>query len=211
MRPLPLACAALALSAPLIAQQPARTSTLTLDEAIAVALENNSSYTQTKNARRISNAQVRQAMSALLPSANARMSSNYQQGGTQVDARGSFANPDTYTSAYSFSLGYTLAPSLLYAPKAAKVARDASDADIRNSASVLRSQVTTQYIIVLQQEAQAAVQDSLVQSFQGQAGLVSAKIAAGAATIIDMRTAEVSVAQAQVTALQLHNAAKVER
>lgn len=211
MRPLNIACAAVLLSAPLAAQQPVRTNGLTLDDAISIALENNATYTQTKNARRISNVQVRQAMSALLPSVNARMSSSYSQGGTQVDARGSFANPDTYTSGYSFSLGYTLAPSLLYAPKAAKVARDASDADIRNSASVLRSQVTTQYILVLQQEAQAAVQDSLVQSFQGQAGLVSAKIAAGAATIIDMRTAEVSVAQAQVTALQLHNAAKVER
>jgi outer membrane protein len=199
------------LTAPLIAQQPTRTNTLTLDEAIAVALENNSGYTQTKNARRISNVQVRQAMSALLPSANARLSSSYQQGGTQVDARGSFANPDTYASSYTVGLSYTIAPNLLYAPKAAKVARDASDADIRNQASILRSQVTTQYINVLEQEAQAAVQDSLVQSFQGQASLVDAKLAAGAATILDMRTAEVSVAQAQVTALQLHNAAKVER
>ena len=211
MRPFSIACAAIALAASLTAQQPTRTSALTLDDAIATALENNSTYTQTRNARRISNAQVRQAMSALLPAANARLSSSYSQGGTQVDARGSFANPDTYQSSYAFALSYTIAPNLLYAPKAAKVARDASDADIRNSASVLRSQVTTQYITVLQQEAQAAVQDSLVQSFQGQASLVSAKLEAGAATIIDMRTAEVTVAQAEVTALQLHNAAKVER
>jgi outer membrane protein len=211
MRPIKIVCAAIVLAAPLEAQQPVRTSGLTLDDAISIALENNSNYTQTKNARRVSNAQVRQAMSALLPQASARLQSSYQQGGTQVDARGSFANPDTYTSSYSFGLSYTLAPNLLYAPKAAKMAREASDADIRNSGSVLRSQVTTQYIIVLQQEAQAAVQDSLVQSFEGQAGLVSAKMAAGAATIIDMRTAEVSVAQAQVAALQLHNAAKVER
>jgi outer membrane protein len=211
MRSLPIVCAAIVLAAPLAAQQPTRTSDLTLEDAISIALQNNATYTQTKNARRISNSQVRQAMSALLPSANARLSSSYSQGGTQVDARGSFANPDTYTSGYSVSLSYTVAPSLLYAPKAAKVARDASDADIRNSASVLRSQVTTQYITTLQQEAQAAVQDSLVQSFQGQASLVAAKLEAGAATIIDMRTAEVSVAQAQVTALQLHNAAKVER
>ena len=211
MRPFSIACAAILLAAPLIAQQPVRTSDLTLEDAISIALQNNSTYTQTKNARRISNTQVKQAMSSLLPSVNARMSSSYSQGGTQVDARGTFANPDTYASGYSVSLSYTIAPNLLYAPKAAKVARDASDADIRNSASVLRSQVTTQYITVLQQEAQAAVQDSLVQSFQGQASLVAAKLEAGAATIIDMRTAEVSVAQAQVTALQLHNAAKVER
>jgi outer membrane protein len=211
MRPLCLACAVIAVSAPLAAQQPTRTNSLTLDEAINVALENNSTYTQTKNARRLSNAQVRQAMSSLLPTANARLASNYQQGGTQVDARGSFANPDTYTSSYNFSLAYTIAPNMLYAPKAARAARDASDADIRNSASVLRSQVTTQYITVLEQEAQAAVQDSLVQSAEGQLNLVNAKMEAGAATVVEVRTGEVAVAQSKVTALQLHNAARVER
>ena len=57
------------------------------------------------------------------------------RGGTQVDARGSFANPDTYTSSYSFGLSYTIAPNLLYAPAAARAARDASDADVRNGAA----------------------------------------------------------------------------
>jgi outer membrane protein len=211
MRPLPIALAAIAVATPLAAQQPARPNTLTLDQAIAIAQENNSTFTQTKNARRIANAQVRQAMSSLLPAANARLSSAYQQGGTQVDARGSFANPDTYTSSYAFGLSYTIAPNLLFSPKAARAARDASDADVRNGASLLRSQVTTQYIVVLQQEAQAAVQDSLVQSAEGQLDLVNAKLAAGAATIVDVRTGEVTTTQAQVTAVQLHNAAKVEK
>ncbi len=211
MRPLSLACAAIAVSAPLIAQQPARTTSLTLDDAISIAQDNNAAFTQTKNARRLANTQVRQAMSALLPAANARLLSSYQQGGTQVDARGSFANPDTYTSSYSFGLSYTIAPNLLYAPAAARAARDASDADVRNGASLLRSQVTTQYIVVLQQEAQAAVQDSLVESAEGQLNLVNAKAEAGAATIVEVRTGEVTAMQAKVTALQLHNAAKVER
>jgi len=211
MRPFRIACAVIAISTPLTAQQPTGPTTLSLEDAIAIAQENNSTFIQTKNARRVANAQVRQAVSSLLPSANARLTSAYQQGGTQVDARGSFANPDTYTSQYSFGLSYTIAPNLLYAPRAAKAARDASDADIRNQASTLRSQVTAQYLTVLEQEAQAAVQDSLVRSAEGQLDLVNAKLEAGAATIVEVRTGEVAVVQAQVTALQLHNAAKVER
>jgi outer membrane protein len=211
MRPISIACAAIAVSTSLASQQPSRTNSLTLDQAIGIAQQNNSGFTQFKNARRIANAQVRQAMSGLLPTANARLSSNFQQGGTQVDARGSFANPDTYTSQYSFGLSYTLAPNLLYAPAAARASRDASDADVRSQAEVLRAQVTTQYITVLQQEAQAAVQDSLVQSAEGQLALVNAKDEVGAATIVDVRTGEVALAQAQVTALQLHNAATVEK
>jgi outer membrane protein len=211
MRPIRIACAAVVIATPLTAQQPTRSNSLTLDQAIAIAQDNNTAFTQTKNARRIANAQVRQAMSSLLPGASARLSSNYQQGGNQVDARGSFANPDTYSSSYSFGLSYTIAPNMLYAPKAARAFRDASDADVLNGASLLRSQVTTQYIVVLQQEAQAAVSDSLVQSAQGQLNLVNAKLEAGAATIVEVRTGEVATAQAQVTALQLHNAARVER
>jgi outer membrane protein len=193
------------------AQQPSRTNTLTLDNAITIAQQNNPQFTQTKNTRRVTNAQVRQAMSSLLPTANARFGSTYQQGGNQVDARGSFANPDTYTSSYSFGVSYTVAASSLFAPAAARAARDASDADVRNGAESLRAQVTTQYITVLQQEAQAAVQDSLVQSAQGQLDLVNAKAEAGAATIVEVRTGEVAAVQAQVTALQFHNAAKVEK
>jgi outer membrane protein len=206
-----VAMAMVAVVPALSAQQPTRTSTLTLADAISIAQQNNPQFTQTKNNRRLATAQVRQAMSALLPSSNVRLSSAYQQGGNQVDARGSFANPDTYTSSYSVGLSYTVAASSLFAPAAARASRDASDADIRNSAESLRAQVTTEYITVLQQEAQAAVQDSLVLSAQGQLDLVNAKAEAGAATIVEVRTGEVAVVQAQVTALQLHNAAKVEK
>jgi outer membrane protein len=189
----------------------ARGGSLTLDEAIATAQRNNPVFQQVQNNLRTANAQVRQAYGALLPGASARLGTTYQQGGTQVDARGTFANPDTYNSSYSVSLGYTLAPSMAFLPKAARASRDASEADITSQAEALRSQVTTQYITALQQEAQAAVQDTLVQSAAGQLELVNAKAAVGAATIVEVRTAEVALGQAQVASLQLHNSAAVEK
>src|SRR4029078_6312442 len=60
---------------------PQSTATLTLDEAIALARQNNPLYLTTANERRSAEAQVRQAYGALLPSSNAQFYSGYQQGG----------------------------------------------------------------------------------------------------------------------------------
>jgi outer membrane protein TolC len=82
----------------LVAQVPGTTSqsqssprTLTLDEAISLARQNNPLYLQTTNERRSADAQVRSAYGALLPSSNASFYSGYQQGGDIFVNGGSLA------------------------------------------------------------------------------------------------------------------------
>src|SRR6185503_1529741 len=53
--------------------------------------------------------------------------------------------------------------------------------------------------------------DTLVQTAAGQLNLVTAKMEAGAGTIIDIRTAEVALGQAQVQSLTVHNNAQVDK
>lgn len=189
-----------------------RGTSLTLDEAIVTAQRNNPVFQQVRNNLRSANAQVRVANGALLPAASANFSTGYQQGGTQfiqgVPLQG---GSDSYQSRYSIGVNYTLAPSVLYAPRAARASRDASEADIASQSEALRSQVTRQYISALQSEALAAVLDTLVQSAAGQLDLVNAKMKVGAATIVEVRTAEVAVGQAQVNALTAHNQAQIDK
>src|SRR5262249_42296634 len=80
-----------------------------------------------------------------------------------------------------------------------------------NGAEQLRSTITQDYITALQTQAVAAVADTLVQTAQGQLQLVNAKLEVGAGTIIDVRTAEVALGQAQVNALTAHNTARVSK
>src|ERR1044072_3793098 len=82
----------------LLAQAPSTTSsapqskpTLTLDEAIALARQNNPLFLTTANERKSADAQVRQAYGALLPSSNAQFYSGYQQGGSIFVQGGSLA------------------------------------------------------------------------------------------------------------------------
>src|SRR5947209_3206138 len=167
---------------------PAHTGELTLDEAIATAHRNNPSFLTTENNLRSSVAQVRQAYSALLPSASTSFSTRYQQGGTQfVQGVAIGGSGDTYQSSYGLNLNYNINGSVAFAPRAARAGRDASEADITSAAALLRSQVTSQYIGALKSQATANLTDSLLSTAQGQLDLANAKVAVGAGTIVDVR------------------------
>jgi outer membrane protein len=206
--------ALLALPAQLVlAQAPAsRGAPLTLDEAITTAQRNNPQFQQVKNNLRNADAQIRSAYGALLPSANGSFRTSYTQGGVQyVQGVPISGSSDSYNSGYSASVNYSINAGLAYAPKAAKAQRAASEADITSNAELLRATVTQQYITALQSQALAAVLDTLVEVAQGQLNLANAKLQAGAGTIIDVRSAEVALGQAQVNSLNTHNTARIDR
>jgi outer membrane protein len=206
--------AILAIPAQLAAQQAPATSgsTLSLEQAISVAQRNNPQFLQTQNLLRDAQANVKSAYGALMPQSTASFGSSYTQGGTQyVQGVALPTNPATYSSRYSVSLGYNINASALYIPRAAKANKAAAEADITSGAELLRSTVTQDYITALQNEAQAAVLDTLVQTAQGQLQLVNAKLEVGAGTVIDVRAAEVALGQAKVNALTAHNTARVAK
>jgi outer membrane protein len=197
-----------------IKQSPASTpgTTLTLDEAIALARQNNPLYLQTANERKTAEAQVRQAYAALLPSSNASFYSGYQQGGQIYVQGGSLAvGSDQLQSGYNLGLSYRINAGSLVQPRAAKANRVAADADITGAAETLRSTVTQQYITAIRADANAVLQDTLVTVQQANLELAKARVAVGADNILAVRRAEVTLGQAQVAALTAHNAAEVER
>lgn len=189
--------------------QQARTITsLTLDEAVQIASQNNPAFLRTYNLQRTADAQVRSSMGALLPTSGASFSANYQQGGSNVVQGTEIKGPDTYSTAYNFSLNYFLNLGTLAAPSAAKANRVATLANIDGARATLRGQVLQAYLNAVQSRVLAAVQDTLVQTAQAQVDLAQAKFAAGGATILDVRNAQVGVGQAKVSALNGANAAK---
>jgi outer membrane protein len=204
--------AALAISAQaVIAQQPTNKS-LSLDDAINTARRNNPNYLIVANSVRSQTATLRQTYSALLPNVGSNLHIGYQQAGTQfVSGAALSANGDTYQSSYGLSVGYGISGAALFAPRQARANRDAAEADVASSAEATRAQVTNQYIAALKSQAQANLADSLVASATGQLDLAQAKMEVGAATIIDIRTAEVAVGQAQVNQVTAHNQAVIDK
>ena len=214
MRTLVLAALALALSAPAVRAQDsiAPSGTLTLDDAITIARRNNPSFLSLANNRRTSDAAVRSARGAFLPSADASFGSRYQQGGNQVFNGLSFTNSSaTMQSSYSLNLNYRINSATFVTPKAAAANRDAVEADIAGSAEQLRATVTQQYLTVLQAQARAALEDTLVNTAKTQLELAKAKVAVGSGTALDIRRAEVALGQAQVALLRERNNVEVEK
>ncbi|HEX9484860.1 MAG TPA: TolC family protein [Gemmatimonadaceae bacterium] len=214
MRTLVLALV-VAVAAPVVGAQVVATptgATLTLDDAIALARRNNPVFLAQTNARKTADAAVRSARGSLLPSADASFSGRYQQAGQQVFSGQSFSNSSaTLQSGYSVGLNYRVNRSTFLTPKAAAASRDAVEADIVGSSEALRASVTQQYLTVLQAEARAALQDTLVKTAQAQLDLATAKVEVGAGTSLDIRRAEVALGQTQVALLRERNNAEVEK
>lgn len=205
---------ALCLPAPSRAQDTAATHgvPLTLDEAIALARRNNPVFLSQANDRGPADAAVRSARGAFLPSADASFGARYQQGGQQVFNGLSFSNSSaTKQSSYDLSLNYRINSATFVNPKAAVANRNAVEADINGSSEQLRATVTQQYLTVLQAQARAALQDTLVSTAQLQLDLAKAKLAVGSGTILDVRTAEVALGRAQVALITEQNNVEVEK
>src|SRR5436305_11855721 len=115
--------ALLALPAQLVFAQAAtsRGTSLTLDDAIMTAQRNNPQFLNVQNGLRSANAQVRQTYGALLPQVSSNFRTSYQQGGQQIVQGVALpGSTDSYNSSYSIGLSYSVAPSILYLPKAAR-------------------------------------------------------------------------------------------
>ena len=217
MRILPFAALALVSVAPLARAQTTTTSpsagtVLTLDEAINLARRNNPVFLSQASNRRTADAAVRSARGALLPSADASFGTRYQQGGQQVFNGLSFSNSsDAVQSSYGLNLNYRVNTATFVTPKAAVANREAVDADITGSSEQLRAAETQQSLTVLQAQARAALQDTLVNTAESQLELAKAKLAVGMGTSLDIRRAEVALGQSQVALLTARNNVEVEK
>jgi outer membrane protein len=210
-----LALATLIAPAAAVAQTPATPGprvTLTLEEAIAIARRNNPAFLQVANNRRDADAQVRASDAALLPSVTSAFSADYQQGGTQFfQGTRLGASSDIVSSSYSLGVNYVVNGATFLNRSVARASQDAVEADIDGASEQLRALVTQQYLAVLQAQATAAVQDTLVATARAQLELARARTAVGAGTTLDIRRAEVGLGQAEVAALTARNNVEIQK
>ncbi|HTR77587.1 MAG TPA: hypothetical protein VMH39_05735, partial [Gemmatimonadaceae bacterium] len=114
-------------------------NTLTVDEAVNIARQNNPTFLQSQNGRRTADAQVTSARGALLPSSSASFNSGFQQGGRQFfDGVALSSSSNSVQSSYFLGLNYSINAATLRSPGYQNVSRDATDADIQNADQQLR-------------------------------------------------------------------------
>lgn len=181
-----------------------------LGDALRIAHQNNPTYLQAVDSARAAGATVRAAYGQLLPQLSANLQGLYGQGGA-VPASGSFlgANSNYMTSSYGVGLNYTASAATLLTPAYGRANQRAAEADVLGQSETLESAVAQQYVTVLEAQAKAALQDSLLADVQAQLDLTRARVEAGSATPLDSAKAAVTFGQQQVQALQARDSVEI--
>jgi outer membrane protein len=199
------------VSAPAVAQTAPRT-TLSLEEALEIARQNNPVYLQSVTGRTRAAAGVRSAYGALLPSADASMGASLREGRPQFFGGVAFgATSDILSSSWNLSANSRLSLNTFNEIKRANASLDAAEADVDNALYSLRNGVTGQFLLALQLQARATLQDTLVTQQRLQLQLAEARAGVGAGTDLDVKRAQVGLGTQEVAALRARNSAEVAR
>lgn len=194
------------------AAQTAPRTTLSLEEALEIARQNNPVYLQSVTGRTRAAAGVRSAYGALLPSADASLGASLREGRPQFFGGVAFgATSDILSSSWNLSANSRLSLNTFNEIKRANASLDAAEADVDNALYTLRNGVTGQFLLALQLQARAALQDTLVTQQRFQLQLAEARAGVGAGTDLDVKRAQVSLGTQEVAALRARNSAEVSR
>jgi outer membrane protein len=153
----------------LAAQQPAVRipATLTLEEAIRIARENNPDYQKLQNDLSVASSQVRTRWAAFLPNLNASLGSSLSAA-TTYTAFDDFGRPvaepravttETSSASQGLSLGFTLFDGQMFPQlTGAKYAERRVEATVHNQSVAIEATVKRSYFEARQREMQAEVE-----------------------------------------------------
>lgn len=191
---------------------PVAPATLTVDQAVELALQNNWQVRQARNETRNASAAVRSAYGALMPNLSASAGLGWREGRAQVFG-GQSIGASSNTIGSSGSLNGSLAVGLdrLAQPEAARAAQRATEASLGSTRNNIRLSVTTQFHASLRSQYNAALQDSLVASTRLQVELAQARAAVGTGNQLDVQRAQVALGQQRVRAVQARAQATADK
>lgn len=194
---------------PMVAQvppRPAPTVTVSLAEALSEGRRSSPAYRQVTNDAGAARWQVRNAYASFLPSVDVASTLGFTGEGSSQFGGTLFNQGSTIESSYSLTVGWQLSGATLAAPGQQKANQRAVSEDISNAGSLLRNDITTQYLAVLQAEAQTDVARQQVARNEDFRALADARYQVGQTTLIDVRQAEVTKGQSEVALLRARQA-----
>ena len=188
-----LALIAISVTTPLCAQQ-ISTRSLSLDEALEIARENNPNFLQSRNDESLSNWDVRQAYAALLPTASIGSGVSWQGPGEQqfgsltLGDLGFGNQPSYYFSNYNIGLNYSIDWRTIKGPAQAKAQRGVTLAQIDLAEASLISTVTNAYVEILRQQEALRLAEQQLENSQFNLRLAQGQLEVGSVTPIDVAT-----------------------
>jgi outer membrane protein len=205
-----LASAALLVThAVAFAQQPP--AALTLEDAIALARQNNPEFRIQRNAQVTADWGARAAYGLVLPRVNVSTGMQYQAQGTQTfglltaEDIGLGTTPAYYFSNYNVGINLNLSGATFFRMAEQRAARSATYARVEAADYALMSDITRQYLSAMRARDGVLLAERQLESTLEAHRLAEARFSAGDGTRLDVAQAEVDHGRAQVGLLQAHN------
>ncbi len=201
--------AALSAQAPL----PSVPQTLSLEEAVDLAVRYNPLHRQVENDHGPAAWGTRNAYAAFLPTFGLSGTASYSGAGSQnFFGSISFQQPSaSIGSSYSAGFNWTLSGRTFMQLGLSRAQLKAADAAIVSSEINLESTVRQQYLTALQAEAQLVASEVQVVRNGEFLDLAEARYSVGQNTMLDVRNAQVLLGQARVALLRDRQAVLVEK
>jgi len=197
------------------AAQERQMATLTLEEAIDLARQNNPVYRQTANDESLADWQAREAYAAFLPSVTGFNTFGYTARGEQrLGNLGEFSlgrTPVTYTSNYGLFVGLQVSGQTFFNIAQQRANQRAIEASVDAAEYTLLSTVTQVYLDALSARDGVVIAQSALESADEAFKLAEARASVGAATRLDVTTAQVDHGRAEVALIQAENLYATDR
>jgi outer membrane protein TolC len=184
-------------------ERPPITATISNSEAIAIARQNSPAFRQVLNNQGPANWGVRSAYASFLPNFSVNGGMGYTGSGSSTFGGSTFSQTSpTVSSNYSYGFSWQLDGQVLSQPGVASSEQTATEADITAAEIALVADVEIQYLTGLEAQAQLIVAEQQLARAQEFLRLSQARYSVGQATLVDVRQAEVELAQAEVGLLR---------
>jgi outer membrane protein len=201
-----LLAAVIAPSALAAQTAPAVPSTLSVEEAVRIARENNPTFLARQGDLAVARWRVRSATADFVPSVNASTALGYTQPGEQRFGSVGFGDrPSYYSSSYGVGVSLEVNGSKLLQPTVARASERATQQRIEGEEATLVSNVVRQYLSIRQAQEAVAQAEREVARTGEYVRLAQARLDVGAGTPLDVRRAEVQKGQADISLVQAQN------
>lgn len=191
----------------------AQVQSITIEEAVQIALENNYQLKQAENFRQLSDVQVRSARADFLPNLSASFSGNRQVGRQFIQEDLSFDDRTTYglngniSSSIVVFDGFSNISNL----RRAEADRASEELQLTRLREDIMFNTASLYLQVVLNEELLKISESTLQASQSQLEQVRAQVEVGARPMVDLYNQESTVANDELSVIQRENALEVSK
>ena len=183
-------------AAPALGAQAAPQQTITFDDAIRIALRQNTALQQANNAAELNSADVRQQRLSFLPDLRFSTSTGQSYGRTFSEDEGRIINETTQSLNAGVQSSVTLFNGLtnIASLRSAQLAEEAGERNVQREEQTVAFTVASNFLALVQQQEQLRVQRENLAAQQAQEAQIKAYVDAGSRPISDLYQQQAAVA-----------------